>query len=72
VSFSPLWVPDQVGGYCGEMAVLVKPRGLLGAAYMAAIRPFRHVNVYPVLIRQVEHAWRQAGDPAGNSDNQDV
>jgi hypothetical protein len=66
------WVPDQVGGYRGQMAVLVKPNGLLGAAYMAAIRPFRHVIIYPALIRQVERAWRHPGDPASNSDNQDV
>jgi hypothetical protein len=65
------WVPDQAGGYRGQMAVLVKPNGLLGAAYMAAIRPFRHMIVYPALIRQVERAW-QAGDPASDSDNQDV
>ena len=65
------WVPDQAGGYRGQMAVLVKPNGLLGAAYMAAIRPFRHLIVYPALIRQIGRAWRQAGDPADNSDNQD-
>ena len=31
------WVPDETGGYRGQMAVLVKPNGLLGTAYMAAI-----------------------------------
>ena len=31
------WVPDETGGYQGEMAVYVKPNGLLGAGYMAAI-----------------------------------
>ena len=35
------------------MAVLVKPNGLLGHAYMAAIRPFRHVIVYPPMLRQI-------------------
>src|SRR6185503_9564866 len=45
------WVPDQAGGYRGQMAVLVKPNGLLGNAYMAAIRPFRHQIVYPRMIR---------------------
>ena len=53
------WVPDQAGGHRGEMAVLVKPNGLLGAAYMAAIRPFRHLIVYPPLIRQIEREWRK-------------
>jgi hypothetical protein len=40
------------------MAVLVKPNGLLGTAYMAAIKPFRHLIVYPQMMRQIERAWR--------------
>jgi hypothetical protein len=52
------WVPDQTGGYRGQMAVLVKPNGLFGTAYMAAIAPFRHLIVYPSMMRQVERAWR--------------
>ena len=51
------WVPDQRGGYRAQMAVLVKPNGLLGAAYMAAIRPFRHLIVYPAMLRGIERAW---------------
>ena len=58
------WVPDGTGGYRGQMAVLVKPNGLLGTAYMAAIRPFRHLIVYPPMMRQIERQWRaRAGDP---------
>jgi hypothetical protein len=58
------WVPDGSGGYRGEMAVLVKPNGLLGTAYMAAIRPFRHLIVYPPLLREIERDWRaRAGEP---------
>lgn len=52
------WVPNQMGGYRGQMAVLVKPNGLLGTVYMAAIRPFRHLIVYPVLIRKIGRDWR--------------
>jgi hypothetical protein len=52
------WVPDETGGYRGQMAVVVKPNGLLGDAYMAAIRPFRHVTVYPALMREIEREWR--------------
>ncbi|MHB8531298.1 MAG: DUF2867 domain-containing protein [Solirubrobacteraceae bacterium] len=54
------WVPDagRAGGYHGQMAVLVRPHGLLGEAYMLAIRPFRHRIVYPPLLRQIERAWR--------------
>ena len=51
------WVPDGAGGYRGQMAVLVKPNGLFGKAYMAAIRPFRHLFVYPPMIRQIGRQW---------------
>jgi len=52
------WVPDQTGGYRGQMAVYAKPNGLFGTAYMAAIRPFRHLIVYPPAMRQIEREWR--------------
>jgi hypothetical protein len=51
------WVPDGTGGYRGQMAVLVKPNGFFGTAYMAAIRPFRHLFVYPPMIRQIGRQW---------------
>src|SRR4051794_23028776 len=51
-------VPDGTGGYRGQMAVLVKPNGRFGEAYMAAIRPFRHLIVYPPLLREVERKLR--------------
>jgi hypothetical protein len=53
------WVPDENGGYRGQMAVLVKPNGRFGSAYMAAIRPFRHLIVYPPLMRLIGRRWRQ-------------
>jgi Protein of unknown function (DUF2867) len=47
------------------MAVLVKPNGLFGAAYMVAIKPFRYLWVYPALMRQIEREWQtSAGDPS--------
>jgi Protein of unknown function (DUF2867) len=52
------WVSDGAGGYRGQMAVLVKPNELFGRAYMAAIRPFRHLLVYPPLLRDIERQWR--------------
>ncbi|HEY2258935.1 MAG TPA: DUF2867 domain-containing protein [Solirubrobacteraceae bacterium] len=55
------WVPDDSGGYRGQMAVLVKPNGLLGEGYMAAIRPFRHLIVYPPMIQGIGRAWRAGG-----------
>lgn len=50
------WVEQGGGRYRGQMAVYVKPRGLLGHAYMAAIKPFRYLIVYPALLREFERA----------------
>ena len=52
------WVPDGSGGHRGQMAVLVKPNGLFGTAYMAAIKPFRHLLVYPPMMREIGRRWR--------------
>src|SRR5215470_3904441 len=52
------WVPDGNGGYRGQMAVLVRPNGPLGWTYMAAIKPFRHLIVYPPMLRSIERRWR--------------
>jgi hypothetical protein len=52
------WVRDGTGGYRGQMAVLVKPNGLFGTLYMAAIAPFRHLIVYPPAMREVAREWR--------------
>jgi hypothetical protein len=51
------WVEKGEGLYQGQMGVYVKPRGRLGAAYMAVIAPFRHRIVYPALMREIERAW---------------
>jgi len=53
------WIPDATGGYRGQMAVYVKPNGRFGSAYMAAIRPFRHLIVYPAMLRQIGRQWRK-------------
>jgi Protein of unknown function (DUF2867) len=53
------WVPDSAGGYRGQMAVLVKPNGFLGTSYLAAIRPFRHLIVYPSMMRDIGQKWRK-------------
>ncbi len=58
------WVPDGTGAYRGQMAIIVKPNGALGTGYMAAIAPFRHLLVYPRMVREFGRAWRAgAGDP---------
>lgn len=56
------WVPQPDGGFRGQMAVLVKPNGVLGHVYMAAIRPFRHLIVYPAMMRQIERDWRESSE----------
>jgi Protein of unknown function (DUF2867) len=58
------WVPAEGGGYRGQMAVLVKPNGRFGDVYMTAIRPFRHVVVYPAMIRAMEREWPARRDRA--------
>jgi hypothetical protein len=59
------WVADGAGGYRGQLAVLVKPNGLVGHAYMAAIKPFRHLIVYPPLLERIGRQWRERVIPPG-------
>ena len=51
------WVPNETGGYRGQMAILVKPNGPLGRAYMAAIMPFRYLIVYPQMLKGIGRKW---------------
>ena len=51
------WVREGTGGYRGQMAVYVKPNGLLGEGYLAAIKPFRHLIVYPAMLRDIGRRW---------------
>ena len=62
------WVPDGTGGYRGQMAVLVKPKGLFGRAYMAAIRPFRRLLIDPALIRMIGREWRRQAPTATDAE----
>ncbi|MDQ6852143.1 MAG: DUF2867 domain-containing protein [Actinomycetota bacterium] len=59
------WVPDDAGGFRAHMAVYVKPNGVFGNAYMAAIRPFRHLIVYPAMLREGARTWRSASTTPG-------
>ena len=56
------WVADGIGAYRGQMAVYVRPNGLLGDAYMAAIKPFRYLVVYPQMLRAMERRWQKRPD----------
>jgi len=55
------WVAEG-DSYRGQMAVYVRPNGLLGNAYMAAIKPFRHLVVYPQMFRAMERRWHERPD----------
>ncbi|WP_332666131.1 DUF2867 domain-containing protein [Aeromicrobium sp.] len=51
------WAKQGDDTYQAQLAVYVKPRGTLGRAYLAFIKPFRYLIVYPALMRQVERQW---------------
>jgi hypothetical protein len=54
------WVDQgDDGRYEAQMAVYVKPRGLFGKGYMALIKPFRYLIVYPALTKQTERMWSE-------------
>lgn len=50
-------VPLDESNYTIQLAIYVKPKGLFGRAYMAAIKPFRHWIVYPAMMRLIEKQW---------------
>lgn len=64
------WVPANNGDHELRMAALVRPNGLFGRLYMAAIAPFRHLIVYPALTRQWERAWRERADRVGTENGE--
>ena len=51
------WVEQGGGRYRAQMGVYAKPRGRLGEIYMMLIQPFRHLIVYPALMRHIGRAW---------------
>jgi len=57
------WVCEGGTKNCrGQLAVLVRPNGALGIAYLAAIAPFRHLIVYPLMMRDIGRLWRERYD----------
>jgi hypothetical protein len=58
------WVEQRRDRWQGHMAVYVKPRGTLGRAYLLFIQPFRHLIVYPALLRQIERLGSGRPDTA--------
>jgi hypothetical protein len=51
-------VADDSGWFRARLAILVRPNGVLGSAYLAAIRPLRHHVVYPSLLREAARELR--------------
>lgn len=54
------WVRRDSGEHGGRLAVWVKPRGVLGRAYLLGIAPFRHLVVYPALLEHVGRLWAES------------
>ena len=51
------WVDAGDGTWLGQMTILVKPNGRKGELYMAAIKPFRYLIVYPQMLGRIERGW---------------
>ena len=52
------WTPIGEDRFAVDMAVYVKPNGRFGRMYMAMIRPFRRLIVYPKMMKLGQQAWR--------------
>lgn len=55
------WVEDESdpGVHRAQLAVLVKTNGRLGQGYMAFIKPFRYLIVYPAMLRTIARRWAE-------------
>lgn len=53
------WVPvdDRSRTHRAVMTALVRPDGVLGRAYLTAIKPLRRAVVYPQLLRAIGREW---------------
>jgi hypothetical protein len=58
-------VPIDADRFHAFVAVYVQRKGVLGTVYMALIKPFRHLAVYPILLKELTRGWEQdAPEPA--------
>lgn len=62
------WVSDGAEAHRGQLAILVRPNGLLGNAYLELIKPFRHLLVYPAIFNEMRRQW-QASSGGGSNAN---
>ena len=53
-------IPAADGQTNVQLTVLVKPNGSLGRAYLAAIKPFRHAVIYPLMMRRLADRWHSS------------
>ena len=56
-AFMSLSMHPTPGGYLAYLAVYVRPVHPLTRLYMLAIRPFRHLIVYPAMVQNVQRTW---------------
>jgi len=54
-------IEEEPDSYRAQMAVLVRPNGCLGTAYMAAIKPFRAI-IYPAMAKYGRELWERRDD----------
>ncbi len=53
------WIKKESGLFTATLAVYVIPRGISGRAYLAIIKPFRHLIVYPAMMRALAGRWEE-------------
>ena len=58
-AFMSLSMRPAPGGYLAYLGVFVRPVSRFTGLYMAAIKPFRRLIVYPALIRTMQKAWAE-------------
>ena len=58
-AFLSLSIRPAPGGYLAYLGVFVRPVSRFTGLYMAAIKPFRRLIVYPALIRTMQKAWTE-------------
>lgn len=51
--------PKANGSYGVQMTIYVKPKGRFGALYMALIKPFRLMIVYPTILAMIGRQWNK-------------
>ena len=56
-AFVSLSMEPTADGYLAYLAIYVQPVHRFSRLYMRAIAPFRHLVVYPALIRKMQRAW---------------